>query len=307
MKRKVNLVGQSTLTVSLPSKWAEKVNLKKGDEIELLEEGKNLRMLTGPSRKEAALTLTVKDNQIFPNRAIFGPYLRGYTEVNYLYENPKNYYKLLSSVKKMVGFDILEQSKNRVKLAAITSGDDANFLKLMNRLCFILKTYADTVRSFLESPTDDYTAFSDFELECDKISLYCRRLINAGENLLNSNSDTAFYAILSLTEQIGDDLDDVIDYFRKGIFKKYKYTPSLNILFDLLSKSTEEIFSKIHTYVERKSVDADTKTDFELKSLREDFKETYFEILKKDTANAVIAVHLFSSINKIKHMSEELF
>ena len=33
MKRKVNRVGQNTLTVSLPSKWARKYNIKAGDEI----------------------------------------------------------------------------------------------------------------------------------------------------------------------------------------------------------------------------------------------------------------------------------
>ncbi|MCK5630481.1 MAG: AbrB/MazE/SpoVT family DNA-binding domain-containing protein, partial [Nanoarchaeota archaeon] len=35
MKRKVNKVGQNTLTVSLPSKWVKKLNIKPGDELEL--------------------------------------------------------------------------------------------------------------------------------------------------------------------------------------------------------------------------------------------------------------------------------
>ena len=35
MKRKVNLVGQNTLTVSLPTKWARDNGIKKGDEINI--------------------------------------------------------------------------------------------------------------------------------------------------------------------------------------------------------------------------------------------------------------------------------
>ena len=33
MKRKVNLVGSSTLTVSLPTAWAKERGIKKGDEL----------------------------------------------------------------------------------------------------------------------------------------------------------------------------------------------------------------------------------------------------------------------------------
>ena len=37
MKRKINSVGQSTFTVSLPAEWAKYHNLKKGDEIEIVD------------------------------------------------------------------------------------------------------------------------------------------------------------------------------------------------------------------------------------------------------------------------------
>ena len=42
MKRKINAVGTGTLTVSLPNKWAQKYNLKKGDELNVAEEGGSL-------------------------------------------------------------------------------------------------------------------------------------------------------------------------------------------------------------------------------------------------------------------------
>ena len=38
MKRKINRVGPNTLTVSLPSKWAKRYGLRKGDEINLEEQ-----------------------------------------------------------------------------------------------------------------------------------------------------------------------------------------------------------------------------------------------------------------------------
>ena len=44
MKRKINRVGYSTLTVSLPSKWAKQYGLKPGDEVEISEDGRTLRI-----------------------------------------------------------------------------------------------------------------------------------------------------------------------------------------------------------------------------------------------------------------------
>ena len=52
MKRKIVKHGNSTLTVSLPSKWAKNNSLKQGDEIDVIENGKELIL---NSKKEAGL------------------------------------------------------------------------------------------------------------------------------------------------------------------------------------------------------------------------------------------------------------
>ena len=44
MQRKVNQIGPSTLMVSLPSKWAKRYNVRKGDSVEVTEEGKSLHI-----------------------------------------------------------------------------------------------------------------------------------------------------------------------------------------------------------------------------------------------------------------------
>ena len=44
MKRKVNQVGTGTLTISLPVNWVKDNNIRKGDELDLLVKGKELRL-----------------------------------------------------------------------------------------------------------------------------------------------------------------------------------------------------------------------------------------------------------------------
>ena len=43
--RKIQKVGAATLTISLPKDWADKRNLKKGDQVFLTEDGEALKVL----------------------------------------------------------------------------------------------------------------------------------------------------------------------------------------------------------------------------------------------------------------------
>src|SRR2546428_5499930 len=50
--RKIQKVGAATLTVSLPKEWAGRRNLKKGDQVFLIEEGEVLKVLPGSAAEE---------------------------------------------------------------------------------------------------------------------------------------------------------------------------------------------------------------------------------------------------------------
>ncbi|MBT5043325.1 AbrB/MazE/SpoVT family DNA-binding domain-containing protein, partial [Candidatus Woesearchaeota archaeon] len=59
VKRKVSLIGPSTLMVSLPSKWVKAFGIKKGDEIEITENGSNLLLESQRLKKGEALRINL--------------------------------------------------------------------------------------------------------------------------------------------------------------------------------------------------------------------------------------------------------
>jgi phosphate uptake regulator len=306
VKRKVNLVGQNTLTISLPNRWAEINNIQKGDELEILELDKELRVSVTSIRAEREISFNIEEYSQLMNRNTYGPYLRGYDSITYKYSDPAVYTKLLASTKKMVGFEIVEQTKQKCRLEEVSGGMEQNFSKLMIRLLFILKSYLEVVHEYIQNPKNDFTGFAELELESDKISLYCRRLINKNYLHRPVYDTTAFYFVLCAAEQVGDELEDIMDYYRKGILTKYSYDPALGPLFESLNKSLDAIFRKTENYLNTKSDAKSMECDVELKRLREDSKKRYAKIFgKKDTS--IIALHLITCINLIKHMSEELF
>ena len=75
MKRKLNRVGQNTLTVSLPSEWAKTHNLKPGDDIELMESGNTLTISKSKIPEKREVTIEINESQGLFKRLILIQYL----------------------------------------------------------------------------------------------------------------------------------------------------------------------------------------------------------------------------------------
>ena len=75
--------------ISLPRKWAKKYGLKKGDEVELSERGKELLLSTEKAiEEEATTTVKIEDAAKFMGRLVHAPYRFGYNEVEIKYSDP---------------------------------------------------------------------------------------------------------------------------------------------------------------------------------------------------------------------------
>ena len=52
MKRKIIKQGHNTLTITLPNKWAQRLNLKAGDEVDLVEKENSILINSEEKAKE---------------------------------------------------------------------------------------------------------------------------------------------------------------------------------------------------------------------------------------------------------------
>ena len=90
MRRKIIQIAESTQLVSLPRKWSLAQGLKKGDELEVQEEGTRLIVstLNAPHKGgvEADLTGLDRDSLMFFVRAM---YKIGYDEIKLNFKHPR--------------------------------------------------------------------------------------------------------------------------------------------------------------------------------------------------------------------------
>jgi|GEM_PF-5231810 len=159
MKRRINLVGQNTLTISLPAEWVKKNDLKKGQDLEIIIKDKELIVLTNPdikNRKEIYVDLSDVKSATILNSTIIRLYMMGYKKITIKHDknvitNP--FYKEKSlSTKRMIektvsdlsGVEITESSEQELIMEEITNPSAVSFNNIFRRGFLLLLEFSES-------------------------------------------------------------------------------------------------------------------------------------------------------------------
>lgn len=278
MKRKVNRVGQNTLTVSLPTKWAKKQDLSAGDEVEVNVQGNNL--LIGTLKKGGILKKKVEIqlddfNKIMVNRYLHELYRQGVEEIELRFTKKTlpDYKKGLDIdvidhvkdiVKRLIGMEIISQTENRITIKTlITKEQEEDADAIQHRIYYLIKEFSN---EFIKSTDGDFNSFhetiSDYHDNIVKFIYYYLRLINFSD--ISESKKSRLVGLYMV-------IDKVIDKFRHAsdrVNEMKKITPQtkeiIKEMFDFLLEHFSMIFKK----------------EFSLKDIDHIIKKRY-EIIKR--------------------------
>jgi phosphate uptake regulator len=143
MKRKVNLAGPTTLTVSLPSKWAKQHNIKKGDEIDVDEDGSALVISKERVQKEKVGEVYFSEDTKRYVRSYIGRFYRhGYTTIRVSFDSPVLVKAIKDATNNLIGADIIDLEKSTciIKIFPIeeTNNIDKYLAKMFNTIKYLL-------------------------------------------------------------------------------------------------------------------------------------------------------------------------
>ncbi len=133
--RKIQKVGAATLTISLPKDWVTQRNLKKGDQVFIVEDGESLRILPGPAmeeRKRKWETFVVDadlcDDPGLLERIIVGNYVIGRQKLvvkSATRLKSEHVEEIRRAAKRLMGLGIIEETASRITLQCAI--DPANY------------------------------------------------------------------------------------------------------------------------------------------------------------------------------------
>lgn len=259
MKRKVNLVGQNTLTVSLPTKWVKSNNIKKGDEVDVGEDDSRLVISKSFIKQKKSIRISIETEGKRYIRSWIGRLYRyGYSEILARIESPELIGDIKNSVNNLIGADIVDFEDNncRIRIFPVNEEEldfDKYLIKMFHTLRYMFNIVEEDINSdrfdnenTLTELRDNNWKIKDYiarEAFLENISYEEFSILNTlifvyekiGTNLL------AFYRIyLRKTGKIEHSkklkvvfrkIEDSLEWFIKNISKKEPISPSSESLF----------------------------------------------------------------------------
>ena len=188
--RKVQRVGYSTLTVSLPRGWVEDVKLKAGDIISIKrEDDSSLKLVPGTERKRDEVKTCVVNAELCgpPNlltRIITGNYILGHdtTKVVARDELKKRHLEeIRATIRRLTGMSIVEQTLGQITLQSFIDPTRFPIYGLMRRLHVIMSSMIEvSIKALVEGRHELASEVRHMEDESDRIYwLIVRQLILA--------------------------------------------------------------------------------------------------------------------------------
>ena len=143
IKRRVIQIANSTQLISLPRKWSLKYNIKKGDELEIRENGTSLTIFTEKMLSGEEIVVDVSGlTPRLADRFLARAYQKGYDKITIKFDNPELMIAIQTKVKELIGFEVMEQSKNTVVVQSISSKLEIDFDSLLRKAFIITLSMA---------------------------------------------------------------------------------------------------------------------------------------------------------------------
>ncbi len=226
--RKVQKVGHSTMTVSLPSNWAKQHNINPGDAVFIMRE-KDGTLKIVPSQvaqieeiKEYVVNADACSEKGILERIIVGSYILGLDVIKIISSNrieKTHVDEIRRMVRKLFGMGILEETSKNILLQCSIDLTKFKLDMLIRRLSLIASTIlSETMQALLEN--NETLAFEAIEREDEADTIYylaVRLLLSAQTkpdiaeqigitNILHIPSSRLILQYLELTADYAEDI-----------------------------------------------------------------------------------------------------
>ena len=210
MRRKLVQHGGSTLVVSIPSKWAKKHELEKGQEISIEEKENSLIVTTAGKGIKKKKEISIGSYTYYSLRSIIsGLYRTGYDEIKIHFDDKIPISMIHKIMDLLPGYEANFIGENTCVVTSIIKASDEMVDSMINKLFLNLKMMFDMALDMPKKVTLD-DAYS-MKNNCLRIRDYCHRMIR-NINYGNENSYDYYTIVFTLEKISGLVLHSLLTY-----------------------------------------------------------------------------------------------
>lgn len=178
MKRKLIKQGIGGFTVTLPIKWVKEKNLSAGAEVDIHEIDEGILVSAQGKKKEKTISMDVSAyNTRMIMNIIYQSYRLGFDTIQLSFETEEQYEHIQDIAKTLIGFEIVERTKNKCILQNIAEPDETKFEVMLRKIFLQIIQLSDDVVYTLQEKNDKRKQLNETKIQIDKLTNYARRAI----------------------------------------------------------------------------------------------------------------------------------
>lgn len=237
MKRRIIKQGHNTLTITLPSEWTKKLNLKAGDELDALDKNNSLILCGEENSKEKNTVIDITNFNIpLLWRFVQGAYRSGCDQIKlcfdhkqkecedayHFYTSQFDYSKLgekippkppiamiQSIVDRFIGMGIIETGKDYCIIREMGESTLKEFDNSLRRIFLvILQMFDRIIEAVANNEVGDKSLCKEIhsiDLNVDRFVDYCCRILNKIHTSFEDEKKMLYFSTLFLLELVGDE------------------------------------------------------------------------------------------------------
>jgi len=263
MKRKVIELGNQCRVISLPKKWVDQHNVKKGDELDVEEQSTGELLITSETNKPKVIKTVEVDttgmNSFQVNRLIRGLYRSKVDEIILHFSKPvikdlkrkkeNDIFTLTNTIcQKLIGLEVIKKTDNSITLQCFISLEDvASIDATERRIFFLIKDFMNDITNNL----DDFGKFYSLMYgQHDMVAKFCEYYLRTiVYSPIPVAIKTANYNLISLLDKLTDCLRHLCDEINQQKKTTLKVKQTLSSLFSLFADYERFLFSKAPTTI----------------------------------------------------------
>lgn len=245
MKRSIMKMGSATLVVSIPLKWAKRYGIKKGDNLNVEEQGNAVRISTEKTMRNDAIEIKTTNIGNIIHRVIGVLYRLGYSKIKVTYSpsnevlirnrKAKESTRILETFDHLTGIDITETGENYIIGNERAEIEYSEFSSTLKHLFINTLKQSDQVTSAIKKNKDIFEDVKFSERMINQNFDFCARLINL-KGYEEYNKTNFIYELIKGLETISDQY-----YYMYADFLDNNEKTNKKI-----SKETEDILEEVN-------------------------------------------------------------
>ena len=245
MKRKVNRVGQNTLTVSLPASWVKRSSIESGDEVNVIEQGTSLVVMLEDKIKPTKAVLDTSKFGFFHKSMLSDVYHLGYDEVEVHFKDEKEFKQIQDRLQSYIGFEVVDQGEKHCLIKDVSKSSELEFDSVLRRIFLLLVDISDKcVDAISNKEFERLKEIRLLEALNNRFTDYCLRVLNK-RGYKDEKRRCIIYSLVHDLERIGDEYKRICDYFYE---EKKAISPELLKAFQKISKYLRAYYELYYKY-----------------------------------------------------------